>query len=102
MTARQKMIDHLATLERERDEAFDLGQWERVDTLGLCIDDTRELIKEHDLIQAIKAKPGHQVFLGTDGCSIRVVRTSKSSVGQQSVWLGRRNTISELQRVLAA
>lgn len=45
MSPRQKLIDHLATLERERDEAFKLGQWRLVDVLGQCIDDTHEDIK---------------------------------------------------------
>ena len=41
MTTRQQLIDHLANLERARDEAFAEGNWDRVDLLGNCIDDTR-------------------------------------------------------------
>lgn len=45
MTTRQQLIDHLADLERARDEAFAEGNWDRVDFLGNCIDDTRARIK---------------------------------------------------------
>jgi hypothetical protein len=58
--------------------------------------------QEKELIEAIKAKQGYQVFPGTDNASVRVVRTSKNSVGQQSVWLGRKNSIPDLERILAA
>lgn len=58
--------------------------------------------QEQQLIEAIKAKPGYQVFPGSNGGSIRIVRTSKNSIGQQSVWLGRKNTIQDLERILAA
>jgi hypothetical protein len=57
--------------------------------------------KEQQLIEAIKAKPGYKVFFGTDNASVIVVRESKNSVGQQSVWLGRKNSVANLQKVLA-
>ena len=57
--------------------------------------------QEQQLIDAIKAKPGYQVFPGSAGGAVRIVRTSKSSIGQQSVWLGRRSTIEQLQQILA-
>ena len=41
MSKRQQLIDHLADLKRARKEAFEAGDWDRVDLLGLCIDDTR-------------------------------------------------------------
>jgi hypothetical protein len=44
MTKRQKLIDHLANLLRARDDAFANGEWDRVDLLGNCIDDTRDQI----------------------------------------------------------
>lgn len=44
MTTRQQLIDHLADLERAREEAFAEGNWDRVDVLGNCIDDTRARI----------------------------------------------------------
>lgn len=44
MTQHQKLIDHLVDLEQARDEAFTEGNWERVDLLGNCIDDTRDAI----------------------------------------------------------
>lgn len=57
--------------------------------------------QEQQLIEAIKAKPGHRVFPGRDGGSIIVCVQTKSSVRQQSVWLGRSSTVSNLQRILA-
>lgn len=44
MSTRQQLIDHLADLERARAEAFAEGNWDRVDVLGNCIDDTRARI----------------------------------------------------------
>lgn len=60
--------------------------------------------QEQKLIDAIKAKPGHQVFPGSHGIdmSIIVVHTRPNGVRQNSVWLGRRSTIDNLQRILAA
>jgi hypothetical protein len=40
MSTKQQLIDHLANLEQARDEAFAEGNWDRVDLLGNCIDDT--------------------------------------------------------------
>lgn len=58
--------------------------------------------QEQKLIEAIKAKPGYQVFPGSNGGSVIIARTTKNSVGQQSVWLGRSSTIANLERILAA
>ncbi len=58
--------------------------------------------QEKKLIEAIKAKAGYQVFLGSMGGCVRIVRNTKSSVGQQSVWLGRKDTIADLERIIAA
>jgi hypothetical protein len=44
MTTRQQLIDHLADLEQAREEARTAGNWDRVDLLGQCIDDTRDRI----------------------------------------------------------
>lgn len=44
MSTKQQLIDHLANLEQARDEAFAAGNWDRVDLLGNCIDDTRARI----------------------------------------------------------
>jgi hypothetical protein len=41
MSKRQQLIDRIADLQRARKEAFSAGEWERVDLLGLIIDDTR-------------------------------------------------------------
>lgn len=57
--------------------------------------------QEQQLIDQIKALPGHQVLPGRNGGSIRVARTSDNGVRQQSVWLGRSSTIENLNRVLA-
>jgi hypothetical protein len=44
MSTKQQLIDHLADLEKARDEAFTEGNWGRVDLLGNCIDDTNARI----------------------------------------------------------
>jgi hypothetical protein len=58
--------------------------------------------QEQQLIAAIKALPGHQVFFGTDQASVRVAITKSNSIKQLSVWLGRPSTISNLQQILGA
>jgi hypothetical protein len=58
--------------------------------------------QEQQLIDAIKAKPGHQVFPGANGGSVTIAITRQNGVSQQSVWLGRRSTLENLQRVLSA
>lgn len=58
--------------------------------------------QEQQLIDAIKAKPGYQVFPGSSGGAVIVARTSSNSINQQSVWLGRSSTINRLQQILAA
>lgn len=59
--------------------------------------------QEQQLIEAIKALPGHQVFPGRHGIdiSVIVVRTQSNGVKQSSVWLGRRQTIETLQTIIA-
>ena len=54
--------------------------------------------QEKQLIDAIKALPGHQVFPG-NGCVV-IARTTANSVSQRSVWLGRRRTLEQLQGIL--
>jgi hypothetical protein len=44
MSTKQQLIDHLADLERARKEAYSAGNWDRVDLLGQCIDDTKAAI----------------------------------------------------------
>ena len=46
MSTRQQLIDHLADLERAREEAYSAGEWSRVDFIQLCIDDTRDALKK--------------------------------------------------------
>ena len=58
--------------------------------------------QEQDLIKAIKAKPGYEVFPGSTGGAVIIARTTKNSVSQQSVWLGRSSSIPNLERILAA
>lgn len=58
--------------------------------------------QEQKLINAIKARPGHEVTISSHECSIHVVRASKYRVSQLSVWLGRRNTIEHLEQIAAA
>ena len=52
------------------------------------------------LIDAIKALPGHQVFKG-NGCVV-IARTTANSVSQRSVWLDRSSTAANLQQILSA
>lgn len=58
--------------------------------------------QEQQLIDAIKAKPGYQVFPGSDGGSVIVAITRPNGVSQRSVWLSRKSTIDNLQQILAA
>ena len=58
--------------------------------------------REKQLIEAIKIKPLHQVFFGTDQASVRVAITRKNGIKLMSVWLGRPNTLGNLQQILAA
>jgi hypothetical protein len=44
MTTKQQLTDHLADLEQAREEAYSAGNWDRVDLLGQCIDDTKAAI----------------------------------------------------------
>lgn len=46
MSTKQKLIDHLNQLKAAYKEAFESGDWERADYIGLCIDDTRTEIKK--------------------------------------------------------
>ena len=55
--------------------------------------------QEQQLIAAIKAKPGHQVFPG-NGCVV-IARTNANSISQRSVWLGRTSTVGNLQQILS-
>lgn len=43
----EKQREHLVALEQARQEAFDSGQWDRVDMLQNCIDDTNKIIKQY-------------------------------------------------------
>lgn len=58
--------------------------------------------QEQQLINAIKALPGHQVFPGSTGGAVIVAITRKNSVSQRSVWLDRTSTIANLQQILSA
>lgn len=58
--------------------------------------------QEQQLIKAIKAKPGVQVFPGQSGGCIRIAITKPNGVFQRSVWLGRRSSVEQLEAILAA
>lgn len=58
--------------------------------------------QEQKLIEAIKAKPGYQVFPGSNGGSVTIAITRPNGVSQRSVWLGRSSTIANLEQILAA
>lgn len=57
--------------------------------------------QEQQLIEAIKALPGHQVFPGNLGGSVVIAITRANGVRQQSVWLNRTSTIERLQSIIA-
>ena len=57
------------------------------------------MTNQQQLIDAIKALPGHQVFPG-NGCVV-IARTTANSVSQRSVWLDRKSTVANLQQILA-
>ena len=59
--------------------------------------------QEQKLIEAIKAKPGYQVFPGSHGsCAIRIAQQLPNGVRLQSVWLGKPNAIPALERIANA
>lgn len=58
--------------------------------------------QEQKLIEAIKAKPGCQVFPGSQGGCVRIAVTRPDGVFQRSVWLGRRSSLELLKQVLEA
>lgn len=55
--------------------------------------------QEQQLIDAIKAKPGYQVFPGSYGSSVIIAITLPNGVSQRSVWLGRKSTIENLTTI---
>jgi hypothetical protein len=57
---------------------------------------------EKQLIDAIKALPGHQVFPGSLGGCVKIARTLPNGISLQSVWLNRPSSINNLQNILAA
>lgn len=57
--------------------------------------------QEQKLIDAIRAKPGYQVFPGSQGGCVMIAHTTANSVSQRSVWLGRSSTIENLERIAA-
>jgi hypothetical protein len=60
-------------------------------------------IQETQLIEAIKRKPGYQVFNGRNGnSSIIIYYTYTNGVRSQSVWLGRSGSVARLQSILEA
>lgn len=58
--------------------------------------------QQQQLIEAIKALPGHQVFPGRLGGCVVIARAIPNGVSQRSVWLDRPSTIDNLQSILAA
>jgi hypothetical protein len=43
--------EHLNALRQARDEAFTEGDWERVDYIQLCIDDTERRLEVFDFLK---------------------------------------------------
>ena len=43
--------EHLNALRQARDEAFSEGDWERVDFIGNCIDDTEKQLQTLDFLK---------------------------------------------------
>lgn len=44
MINRQALSQHLSALQQARAEAYAAGDWDRVEILQLCIDDTRKAL----------------------------------------------------------
>jgi hypothetical protein len=44
------LVEHLNALRDARDEAFSEGDWERVDFIGNCIDDTEKQLQTLDFL----------------------------------------------------
>lgn len=45
------LVEHLNALREARDEAFSEGDWERVDFIGNCIDDTEKQLHTLDFFK---------------------------------------------------
>ena len=43
--------EHLNALQEARDDAFSEGDWERVDFIGNCIDDTEKQLQTLDFLK---------------------------------------------------
>ena len=43
--------EHLNALREARDDAFSEGDWERVDFIGICIDDTEKQLQTLDFLK---------------------------------------------------
>ena len=48
---RFNLQEHLNALRQARDEAFSEGDWERVDFIGNCIDDTEKQLQTLDFLK---------------------------------------------------
>lgn len=62
----------------------------------------RQAKQERQLIAAIQAKPGYQVFPGQFGGCVMIVQNLPNGVSQRSVWLGRAGTIDRFKQILAS
>jgi hypothetical protein len=58
--------------------------------------------QEKQLIDAIKAKPNHQVFVNIANRRAVVVKNKPNGATQYSVWLGRTLATETLQNILSA
>jgi hypothetical protein len=45
------LVEHLNALREARDDAFSEGDWERVDFIGNCIDDTEKQLQTLDFLK---------------------------------------------------
>ena len=51
MVTRFNVQEHLNALRKARDEAFSEGDWDSVDQLQLCIDDTEKQLHTLDFLK---------------------------------------------------
>lgn len=58
--------------------------------------------EEQKLIDAIKAKPGHQVWPARLGGGVMIAITRPNGVRQRSVWFGRKFTMETLKEIASA
>jgi hypothetical protein len=58
--------------------------------------------QEKQLVDAINAKPNHQVWPNRSGGGVQIAVTRSNGVKIISVWFGRSQSVQQLQDILSA